>query len=242
MRLRYGGYLFDVNGVEISRQRDLLRDGNGTPTGYRMQWTVSGDLLGSGQADLAARVAQLERALSLQGQDLYFLRDDGGVAMALTNAASTSGVLITSYSDGGDPVGRGWVNGNRFSFTAEASYVQPAATGAGPLNLFDLQERVALFGGGPKRGHMQPTRGKPIPQVIFEQTPYRASQAGSATGPLPYPTPVPPLWPAAENRDARRVEFVPKRDPQGIRVYETTWSYEFESADRLSGLPHPLAG
>lgn len=239
MQLRYGSFLLPANSAIITTAVQTARNAQGAPVGRTERWNVQCEVTGSTQAAIATAFQQVRNALAASFRDLVFIRDDGGTAMALTNAASTSGVVIVDGPNmTGDPVGRGWVNGLTYTFTAEASYTLPATSGS----LFDLQETIEMTGGGPLIGHLQPVNGRPIKQVIYQQTPYKATQSGTASGPIPYPTPSPPLWPGAIQQPATRIRRTPKRSPDGVRVFETAWSYEFESVTPLIGLPNVFAG
>lgn len=207
-------------------------------------WTLSGELLADGgadnQADLTTRMTALAQAYSVNGGDLMFLLDSGAPSAHLIRSNATLGGTKVRYFD--------WVNGGGAEYTSHRSYrigieaVYPLNTRSG---LSYWKETIEFWGGGPKVRHQESVKGRPRPQQIKAYTTYHARQFGTIVGLYdyaPYPS---PIWrgtpPHLSDLD-RKSPGNPT--PQGIagaarfKDYPRSYSYEFESATPLFGIPN----
>lgn len=227
MQLFYGGYAFPANAVRSSATLENTHNDLGLIIEQKWTWTISGTLYAEGQAAVVAAQNAMQLALSLPRRDLVFRTDAGAVAMALTNAATISGVQIRNLTF---PEGNGgfeYVNGRTFEFTAEAKYPRFAN-----LNLTSFTETVELFGGGPVIGFMRPVNAEPIPVQLYTHSVYEATQSGTAAGLLNYPVPpLPFTTPIERPRIARTWDG---------KQFVTNWAYRFQSTRPLFGLPTRL--
>jgi hypothetical protein len=205
VRLRVGNAWFAANAVEIATAFQPILDRAGRQYARLATMRFRGQLYAEGQILVAAACAQLERVLGVQNQDVVF------------HPTGTGGFEA--------------VGGRTFEFSAEAEYPIPASQ----VVLTAYQESVSMSGGGPLRGILQPVNGDPIEQVIFEKTPYVATQQGQSVGLATWPAPSPPLWPAKLERSPEITRANPERVMDGFRNYPITWAYSFVSATPLTG-------
>jgi hypothetical protein len=205
------------------------------PAGYPVETThrveCEGELLGVDTADILRQSAAAETAFKLWGGDLVLYTDAGGIAEALRNATSTTGVSIPEYSF---PKGDGaeLTTYRSFSFVAEASY--PAAGGGSQSNVIAYEQRVRVSGGLPIVSVLRPKRGPMVRVFETETSEYTATQTGSAVGLVLRPTPPPPLWPQLLiGREIERTD--PILTIAGPRNYGISWTYTFLSTTQPLG-------
>ena len=235
MQLRFGTYFFPVNGVMVDvRTAPILT--MGVRSGRRATFRVSGFLEGSSQLELSALSLLLDTALAVPYQDLVLLMDSGAAShTAISSSQSVTGVVVT---DGPNyPGGEGeYATVRRFNFEATAEYFDPSAVNA----VTAFRETLEFRGGGPLIVALPALVGEPQMQKVYERTPCRVTQKGSATGLLRYPDPIPqPIFPGYENEEARFIGYTgPDRNAKLFRDYTVSWQYEFISSSPLVGLPN----
>lgn len=247
MLLVYGSYQFGAGGVEIGHTVSTEFDRFGRPLQRTRRYTVSGRLLVTeglttvqGQNDLVAQETALAAALAIPNQNLIFTTDDGTRTLAsLLVLGSVSGVRITAGPDFTTTTGAEYATIRSFSFTAEAVY--PAGILLGN-NLVEYTETVTFSGGGMLRRTRPAIKGPPVRQIIYQQTPYRAVQTGSATGYLAYPIVPPPLFPSDLVEAPEYSKSAPEWKGLRFENYKITWSYSFESPTILSAVPRLVTG
>jgi hypothetical protein len=232
---RYGSYNFDTQSCEVTLNIQTLVNRRNVPYALVGQMNVAGYLAGADTTAVNAACVAMEAALEVPYRDLVVYTDAGAAThLALYNNNSTTGVVIDGPRY---PRGKGveLVTLRYFEFTGRAEY--PIGTGRGVLMSF--QETVTFQGtGGPKFILKDSLTGLPQRQVIQQRTRVSATQQGQAEGYLDYPTEPPPLWPAAEHVELRRVSrqggTFHGKTWQGFTV---SWHYQFEAAAPLAGRP-----
>lgn len=236
MYVRYGNYSHADNecAVIIGSRHDR------TVAGHRKStvktYVLRGRLHGSSPSDLTNKIAALEAAYSTDFQSLILYDGAAPTAHLLDNASSISGVRVVSgpnYPEGDDAQ---YTTFRDFEITLEAEY--PASPGVG---LLAWSETLSFVGtGGPMTVHVPTVFGPPQKQITSAMTPVQVVQSGQAVGWSTWPVAPPPLWPAAEVLPRRRFNMAaPKWNGQAFTEFPIMWSYEFESAVPLSGLPTP---
>jgi hypothetical protein len=235
----WGSYRFPANCVAPVVRKETLKTGAGVPYAERVAFEVDGEFLSNPnsanpQADFANACTLLEANLRIPYRDFVVYRDDGGVFLQLRNATSTSGVTCDGleYPKGDGAEG---VTVRSFRFRVSAEYALPNSG-----RLYDeWQEQVVYSGGGPLFRHKQPVRGYPVKQQVFEHTPFRAVQAGTAVG-IGFVPPLPPaLFPALLVEAPTVTPVSPKRDGKTFIGFRISWVYNFESALPIPRLaPH----
>jgi hypothetical protein len=209
------------------------------PYAERHTWNFQGTLFGSGNTTLElqrsceVQQALLAAALRRQFQDLVLLDDGGAPARSLPNATSTTGVKVRGpwFPNGNGAQFAGYLD---FAFEATAEY----AIAGGQRFLLAFEETVTFEGGGREWAHLQPVNDLPQKQLIYQATPYRATQEGSATGVGGYPFVPPPLWPGARKRENPRRSFKSAENTgRTYKGFAVTWAWEYESATPIFGGP-----
>jgi hypothetical protein len=80
--------------------------------------------------------------------------------------------------------------------------------------------------------------GLPQPQLAQQRTTCRARQQGRAVGLAAYPPVAPPIWPQAEMQQERRLIIrSPRRVANNLTEFAVEWTYVFESATPIAGVP-----
>jgi hypothetical protein len=231
--LKYGAYAHDAGEVSIVISKRANESETGVRISFTETWTITGRLHGTDINDLTAKIILLAAAYSINGYDLGLYQSDGTTLTShvMLSSQARGGVRIMSF---GFPEGDGaeYTTYRTFSITAEAEFP------VGNAGIIAYQETLTLIGGGPKFVFLQTLAGPPQRQQVAQATPYRATQQGSSTGDVAYPTENPPLFPADEHRDRRSIARVtPTIRLRTFTNYTVTWSYEFESASPLIGAP-----
>lgn len=239
MRLLFGGVQLGVrNAARLSPARSLLR--NKADLGYGFRWAVDVDaylVLADANADTTAQMAAVETALAAASGDLKFLYDDDtDTRHAWLSATTFTGVRCTALTWTAAPGAqfRTWR-----SFTCRFEWEEIFSLSAGFL--LDFTEKVRIRGGVPAFVVNEFVNNVP-PQKrgTVDRTKWSATQAGRAAGLSQYPVPAlfAPLWAGdLQDQDVERTTPERKGDPARHRGYEVSWTYSFEAAAPLVGLP-----
>lgn len=249
MQVRIGGYAFPAGLVAVATSIDVVDDARGLPSVESHTLTLQGEFVVSSesagtaarQAELQAKCAALERAVRRPViPDVIVTRDDGAFAFGLRGGSSLSGIKRRSGPNYPNSQGAEFVNFRAFQLVFTAEY--PIRTSGQFVNpLVSFRETVSFSGGGPVRDFLQPVNGPPIRQVLYQATPYRAIQTGTASALGGWPTPPAMLWPADRLKDPEPSFDGPQRGPRGLE-FAVSWRYEFGSERPLTGRPHTWAG
>jgi len=233
MFLQYGSYVHDTNEASVTISRVALFNEAGLRHGYLETWRIRGILQEADQDTLTISINALKAAYLIQDRNIGLFFDSG---------AATAHVMLSSQTLGGVrviegpsfPVGEGaeYSTFRSYEITVEAEFRSLT------IGLLAWTESIVFGGGGTRFVMQQPLQGMPVRQLVAEATPYTAQQTGSAIGQFTYPVPSAPIWPADEHRDQRRIERgQPRRHGNGYAEYPISWSYSFEAAAPLIGLP-----
>jgi hypothetical protein len=236
MQLKWGSYGFEANTSLIATRREVLWNAGGQAYADRRSFDVQGVLTASGQAALSIATAELEAALLVQNAALILYQDDGVTPSAtfLLPTGSTTGVRVTRGPNFESTQGPEYATERKFTCTFEAEY----ALTSNRLTLLEFTESITFSGGGPLYSCVPALQGPPIRFRLYDQTPYRAIQKGSATGYLDYPVIPGPIWPAALKQAPEITPTGPKRQGQAHTGFVTSWVYEYESPFPLAGNPN----
>jgi hypothetical protein len=240
MQLFYGAYGFPVDGVQIGSRIQNVLNSAGIAVTRKAFVDVTGDLLvtvgaANPQIDLTAQANLLIAALSVNYQNLIFKTDDGFVSdIALLNANSLSGVIVVDGPRFPGQRGTGeYATRRAFTFSLMAEYViTPARTA-----LVSFSEALDFSGGLPMYVMCRAITTLPQRQQTYQFTEYTCTQTGQAVGLLAYPTVPGPMFPQFLKEAPRIKRASPDRTGATYRNYGVTWSYTFESATPLVGVP-----
>ena len=229
MRLIYGFYQHAIAETTIQIDRAVLYNEGGQQYAFEETWKISGFLQAPDQPSITAQIAALQKAYSIQGQNLGFFQDNGQpTAHGVLSKDTLGGVRIVDGPTFDQGQGGEYSTYRYYSITAKFIVPDPRVA------LLAFQERLSFEGtGGEKVGWLQTLQGPPQRQRLAEVTTVKAVQEGSQVGWLSAAPPMPPLFPLSEHVDRRRINFTsPKRygplgRPQWAE-YATEWHYEFE--------------
>jgi len=233
MFLQYGSYIHDTNEAAVTIARVPQYNEGGIQTGFRETWRIRGILQAATADLLSISIRLLNVAYSIQ---------DRNIGLFFDNGFPTAHVLLSSRTLGGIRVvdGPNWPEGEGAEYSTFRTY-EITLEGDVPdrrIGLLAWTESITFSGGGPRFVMQQPLNGIPVRQKVAEATPFQAQQVGAAVGHFSYPIASAPLWPADEHRDQRRIERgQPKRHGNGYAEFPIQWSYSFEAAAPLLGLP-----
>jgi hypothetical protein len=237
MYLKYGSYQHAAHEVSVTISKQGLFAEGGSSRGWRERWNIQGRLQAGDPAALTAAIDALTAAYGVQAQDVGFFLDSGEpTSHAIASARTNGGVRVVAPPS--FPEGRGaeYSTFRNYTIVLEAELLDPSTA------LLSWTEVLTFKGGGPQFAFLEPINGAPQKQLLKQATTFRATQSGQAVGQFSYPTPAPPIWPAAEHADQRdvRLELPKRHGPPGNPTYtefKITWSYSFEDAGPLVGLP-----
>jgi hypothetical protein len=239
MYLKYGDYRHAAGEASVMISKQGLFTEAGLPRGVRERWDIQGRLQAASQADLTTAINALTAAYAVQGRDVGFYFDNDQPSSHQIDSSETNGgvrvVVPPSFPQG---KGAEYSTFRNYTLALEAELLD---AGAG---LIGWNERLNFSGGGPQFAFLQPINGPPVKQLLRQATPYRATQTGEAIGYQVYPVPAAPLWPDAEHLHQREIHYeLPKRmgpaESATYTQFKVTWSYRFEAATPLLGLPTP---
>lgn len=235
MLLRYGSYTHDQNECALLIEKRAHFSPRGERELVRETWHITGIKHAASQSALTAALADLRLAYSVNGRDAGLYLDDG--------VTPTDHLLISNVTLGGVRVlsldfpqgdGAEYSTFRTYRITLEADF--PDTSG----NLLEYDEALHFEGtGGPRRVFLEVLEGLPQEQIGTTCTTYRATQQGRAVGYGTYPVPPPPLWPAAELPERRRIVLrTPERHAGSFARFPVEWNYSFESIAPLAGYPN----
>lgn len=233
MILKYGSYTHGDGEVTISVSKEKTTAESGEQTGYKEAWTIRGVLHASSVPALTGALSALEQAYSVNGNDLVLYESNGTTPTvhSLHNGNTSSGVRIVKISY---PVGDNteYVTSRTYEIDVEAQVIQQN------VEFDEWNETITVKGGGPKFVYLQTLTGPPQKQIVAQSTPYFATQSGSAVGLLGYPRFPQPLFPQHEHLDQRvQARVSPQVQPNTPTKFQIDWTYEYESASPLYGVP-----
>jgi hypothetical protein len=206
--------------------------------GYRQAvretWRIVGVLHAADQPGITAAIAALRSAYNVNGCDLGLYLDDGVTLTdhVMTSAAALGGTRVTAL-DFPSGAGAEYSTFRSYSIAVEAEFPDTSN------NLLDFSETLSFEGtGGPRVIYLDTLAGLPQAQLAQQRTTCRARQQGRAVGLATYPPIATPIWPGAELPDERRlVVRSPKRVAGNLTEFVVEWTYVFESAGALAGMP-----
>ncbi len=234
MQVKYRSFGFTANSVGLTTDIQTLFNSGGQPYAQLKRFRCEGKLTVSSQADATSQWNALAAALAVPFGDLTLLNDDSSTALILPNAGSITGVRVTSGPNMTSYQGAVWGTWVPFAFAAEAEYPL-----AGTANLLkSWRETLAFSGGGPLYAHMPAINGFPQKQLIYPAMPYACVQSGQIVGLYQYPAVPPPLFPFALKENPNIKPSSPTRKGFGYEDFAWDYSYSFEDAAPLVGLPN----
>jgi hypothetical protein len=237
MYLKYGNYQHPANEASVVITKESVFTETGIVRGLRERWNIQGRLQAADPAALTAAIDALGAAYAIQAQDVGFYFDNGQLTSHyITSSATNGGVRVVVPPSFPEGKGAEYSTFRNYTIALEAEWLDPNAT------LLAWHETIRFTGGGPQFGHLEPINGLPVKQLLKQATAFHATQSGEAVGYLAYPAPPQPIWPQAEHIDRREIRYeLPRRMGQAASAtytqFKVSWSYFFEDAGPLLGLP-----
>lgn len=234
MQLTVGSYAFAMNAVFADRHIKVEMSPQRVPFLENHTWQITGELLGTGQADLIAKQAALTKALARQYQDVKLLADDGTVAGAMINSQSVDGVL---YTDLHFPKQEGGVYATflPFEVALSASFLYNRS-----FLLLEYSESLSIRGGGARYGLTECVNAAPVKSLITPATACMATQKGQAKSLNQYASIPGPIWPEHVVETVPQIERATTIGKEGFTEYSLGWTWEFAAPIRLNGFPRPV--
>lgn len=241
MYLKYGSFTHPLGEAAVFISREPVETEASTRYAIRERWDIQGLICNpTGTATaMSTLIAALETAYATDGNDLTLYLPDGITSSqhAIDSSTTIGGTRIVqplSYPEGEGPE---YITMRHFTVAVEA--LKPVS---GPTNLLSFSESVTYIGGGPRYGHLEPLAGPPVKQLLKNMTIYKATQRGNAVGLYAYPIVPSSMWPAYQLQlpdisygSPRRIGY---NGATNHTEFPVEWTYEFESAQSLSGSPH----
>lgn len=238
MKFRYGSFEHDSGEVSlVSYTQEIVRNERGGRDRIRRSMTVRGTRQASTQAAIKNEVETIEAAYGDDNQDAGFLHDNGDRSgWFFDTGESISGVKIGAVNWVAENAA--YATGATFEIPITAEYLPADSSGD---NLLSWREQLVFIGTtGPMFAHVPLLRGPAQKQTIRQRSLQTVIQSGEAVGRRSYPTVPPPMFPQAEKLERREsAPGTPQRDGKGFTNFPWRWTYHFESAFPLNGLPTP---
>lgn len=238
MYLKVGGNVRPFCEADVLPQYQLFYDGQRQlyKTGITMQ--IEGRIVqqtSATQSGMTNLIRLLQQQLAQTTPDVILLEDDGVTesAISLKSANCISGPLLLDYSLGAN---EGSVYPTSLPYSATYYGEVASSSGANPITFFN--ETLDKSGGGPIRVHVGGAINVPEEQIGQQYEVYRYVQAGSARGLYGYPLVPQPIFPGSLKRPGRVVLGGPQERGRINMEFLISWTYEFESAYELFGVPH----
>lgn len=242
MILKYGSYAHALGEATIVITVTPLFNEQRAHYANRERWEIAGFLQAATPQALTAAINTMQAAYGLPDQSLALYLSDGVTltSHAISAADTLDGVRVVSGPN--FPQGRGaeYSTFRSYQIIVEADRPLASADPDPYSALLAWEETIVLSGGGQRFVYLQTLYGLPQKQLVAAATPFRATQQGRAIGLFVYPLAPPPIWPAAEHIDQRKVSRKSPRSfdqERGSSEFETTWTYSFESEAPLIGNP-----
>jgi hypothetical protein len=182
-------------------------------------------------------IANAEKAFQKNGVDVILYQPDGKTKSAhqMLSRNSFGGTQIVQRPQYEDAKGAEHVTYRTFQAAIAATFLVE-----NPNTLLkDFTEEISFAGGGPRFGHLEPLIGLPVKQLRKQNTIYRATQSGHATGIIGFPTIPFPVFPDALIEAPDVVKAGPVRIGGAFTDFMISWSYRYEAAFPLFGNPTP---
>ncbi len=181
-----------------------------------------------GESDITDAIDALEAAL-VDGNDLILFWSDGSTPTP--HRVDNCQIGAVNYPDS---TGAEYANRRTavISFRGEVDV-------AGASEVVAFQEGISYSGGGARTVMQETITGAPKKFQIADETVYRATQRGSATGRTSFPDLPGPVFPGHEDGD-----YEPDHDDlishlaNGDLRYDRRWTYRFASSQPLVGVPN----
>lgn len=206
---------------------------------YVERWDMTIWLLnpGGAQPAMVTLIDNAEKAFQQNGVDLVLYQPDGKTKSAhqLLSKNTLGGTVVVQRPEFQDAKGAQHVTYR----TCQAAIAATVLVEDPDTLLKDFTEELTFSGGGARFGHLEPLVGVPVKQLKKQNTIYRATQTGRATGVLMFPNIPLPVFPDALIEAPVVTKGGPTRIGNDYTDFMISWTYQYESATAMRGNPTP---
>lgn len=234
MIFKYGTYSHAQNECAIVTRRRGNYSKRGNLEYVSETWSIRGFLQADTQAELTTAINAMKAAYNVNGYDAALYLDDGTTLTShvMYSSQARGGVRVVSFDF---PEGQGaeYSRFRSYEIELEADFYNTTEF------LLEYNESISFEGtGGPRRIFLEVLDGIPQEQIGARYTTYKATQDGSSVAFGNWPSFPPPIWPAAELVDRRKLTIkTPEKMDEQYFGYGIGWSYSFESTSPIQGRP-----
>lgn len=222
MIIRYGAYAFPIGTVKYKDRIENAFNDQMQRTVTTRRVTIDGSVQGNAKA-LAAEIAAMERAFSIDGKDFSVTSPDGVPCCLVRSKDTVYGLRVTFIEY---PIGEGieWVGRRTFQMEIVGEIqvtegIDDVSGGGGG----EYSQTVSYEGtGGPRKMVIECMNSAPVVQIVNSYTKCRCTQQGRSVNKAGGGRAPGPLYPDKEMVDLRSISFT---EATG----EVTWNYVFES-------------
>lgn len=239
MYLKYGNFQHALNDAAVIIGSDVVRNAQGVAEKEVKRWDIAGELYGT-PSELDTLIPLLEAAYASDGYDARILHDNGSPsAHALINSQTMERVKVVQRPNFPKGDGAEYANCRSYRIALQAEF--PITISPGTGGKIGSQEILEIIGdGGPQVIVTEYLNGPAQPQQVRQFTKVQVTQSGTATGYGGFPTPSPPLYPDALQRNRKRLSYKPPAKRVGFvdaknQIFEISWSYYFELTSAVNG-------
>lgn len=222
--LQYGAYATDPCTVRATSHNVTPVMYNGFAVAFKRSIGIEGYLYGNGTADLLAKMAAMEAALTLPNQSGGIKYSGGNTQHWLTSVGAIGGVQLENFNWVDSPLHM--VSEAKFQLTLSAEY----GNALEPQDVVQWDESVEIIGEGGADTPLATQVGAPsVRQTIADYTDVVVTQSGFVIGRTGYPALPNPLIVTAGARQVRQTRDLKSRVQirKGIMVYKRAYSYTF---------------
>jgi hypothetical protein len=243
--LRYGNYTHSIGTAGFTFSTEIVENDQGLPIRIDYDVNIEGKLLNpsANPRDLDHKIATLEAAYSVRGQDFGIIHKDGRPTKAYwRNSDTISGIRANFYA-GPNYRGAEYVTYRSFQLRVKFSMI-PAAT----VIYQRFTETLQISGGGPTFDVLEVPFGEGIRHRTRTHSKCTATQSGSAVTRFRFPEIPPPIWPQAlakafpDETGTIRPKGGRANNRLTLDECELSWRYEYVWPTRLVGVPHYALG
>lgn len=221
----HGGYNHpsgEINIVNLTVRN--IHSGRGQQKHVLFTYHLRGEICADTTAAITARIAEIEQAYSVEGQNCGLMIDastPSAHVLSTNHQNNISGNRIIqrpSFPEGGAVE---YATGRTYSIVIQALFASPES------QILEYNERIQYIGTGGPRWYMREfPRGAPRPYITNEQTAQRVIQSGNSIGFNAYLEPFGPMLPTYEHQDQRIwLPGTPNFHGQQYSEYPLQWAF-----------------
>jgi len=226
MVLKYGSYTFNSETTVVPIEHRFEFDAQGRRDREVQSWRIRTVLQDTSTSGLNTKSSTLEAAM-VNGSTLTLYYPNGSTK----TIHEVEDCTVSSIS---------WPNATGPEYAVQRTVqveIRGYVDATKDDDLVSFQESISFSGGGARYVLQETITGTPVKHRVAENTIFRASQQGSATGKTGYPSPPGPAFPGNEAEENPELGYEHSRTADGDDRYTLRWRYVFASAFEMQGVP-----